>query len=140
MVASLTTQVIWHNWNHTYNMDKNPIAWIDTNCNYHEITNDMLAGYLGMDANYYATPPTGVDYVGMYQLLVRTIDTETESSPITWNIQARLTKELGKVGGLSFYVNNALYYEPFLYNNSHSKTRSQHNTGFSFGAELYFNL
>ncbi len=140
MVASLTTQVIWHNWNHSYNMDKNPIGWIDTNCNYHEITNDMLAGYLGMDANYYATPPTGQDYVGIYQLLSRSIDLETESSPITWNIQARLTKELGKVGGLSFYVNNALYYEPFLYNNSHSKTRTQHNTGFSFGAELYFNL
>ena len=140
MVASLTTQVIWHNWNHSYNIDKNPIGWIDTNCNYHEISNDMLAGYLGMDANYYATPPTGQDYVGMYQLLSRSIDLETESSPITWNIQARLTKELGKVGGLSFYVNNALYYEPFLYNNSHSKTRSQYNTGFSFGAELYFNL
>ena len=140
MVASLTTQVIWYNWNHSYNIDKNPIGWIDTNCNYHEITNDMLAGYLGMDANYYATPPTGQDYVGMYQLLSRSIDLETESSPITWNIQARLTKELGKVGGLSFYVNNALYYEPFLYNNSHSKTRSQYNTGFSFGAELYFNL
>lgn len=140
MVASLTTQVIWHNWNHSYNIDKNPIGWIDTNCNYHEITNDMLAGYLGMDANYYATPPTGQDYVGMYQLLSRSIDLDTESSPITWNIQARLTKELGKVGGLSFYVNNALYYEPFLYNNSHSKTRSQYNTGFSFGAELYFNL
>lgn len=140
MVASLTTQVIWHNWNHSYVMDKNPIGWIDTDCNYHEITNDMLAGYLGMDANYYATPPTGQDYVGIYQLLGRHIDTETESSPITWNIQARLTKELGKIGGFSFYVNNALYYEPFLYNNSHSKTRSQHNTGFSFGAELYFNL
>lgn len=140
MVASLTTQVIWHNWNHSYNIDKNPIGWIDTNCNYHEITNDMLAGYLGMDANYYATPPTGQEYVGLYQLLNRSIDLETESSPITWNIQARLTKELGKVGGLSFYVNNALYYEPFLYNNSHSKTRSQYNTGFSFGAELYFNL
>lgn len=140
MVASLTTQVIWHNWNHSYVMDNNPIGWIDTDCNYHEITNDMLAGYLGMDANYYATPPTGQDYVGIYQLLGRYIDTETESSPITWNIQARLTKELGKIGGFSFYVNNALYYEPFLYNNSHSKTRSQHNTGFSFGAELYFNL
>lgn len=140
MVASLTTQVIWHSWNHSYNMDKNPIGWIDPQCNYHEITNEMLAGYLGMDANYYATAPVGIDNVPIYKLLSRSIDMETESSPITWNVQARITKELGKVGGLSFYVNNALYYEPFLYNNSHSKTRSQYNTGFSFGAELYFNL
>jgi hypothetical protein len=140
MVASLTAQVIWHNWNSSFVMDKDPIGWIDTKCNYHEITPEMLAGYLGMDGNYYATPPATQEYVGMYQLLSRTINTETESTPITWNLQARLTKELGKIGGLSFYVNNALYYEPFLYNNSHSKTRTQHNTGFSFGAELYFNL
>lgn len=140
MVASLTAQVIWHNWNNSYVMDKNPIGWIDTQCNYHEITPEMLAGYLGMDANYYATAPTTQEYVGMYQLLSRSINTESESSPVTWNLQARITKELGKIGGLSFYVNNALYYEPYLQNNSHSKTRTQHNTGFSFGAELYFNL
>jgi hypothetical protein len=140
MVASLTAQVIWHNWNNSYVMDKNPIGWIDTQCNYHEITPEMLAGYLGMDANYYATAPTSQEYVGMYQLLSRSINTESESSPVTWNLQARITKELGKIGGLSFYVNNALYYEPYLQNNSHSKTRTQHNTGFSFGAELYFNL
>lgn len=140
MVASLTTQVIWHNWNHTYIMDKDPIGWIDTDCNYHEITPEMMAGYLGMDAQYYAIPPVGQDYVGIYQLLSRNIETDTESSPVEWNIQARLTKEFGKIGGLSFYVNNAMYYEPFLRGNSHSKTRTQYNTGFSFGAELYFNL
>ena len=140
MVASLTTQFVWHNWQHTYIFDKDPIGWIDTDCQYHNITPDMLAGYLGMDAKYYEIPPLDQEYVGMYQLLSRSIDTETESSPIEWNIQARLTKEFGKVGGFSFYVNNALYYEPFLRGNSHSKTRTQYNNGFSFGAELYFNL
>lgn len=140
MVASLTAQVIWHNWNNTYNMDKDPIGWIDTNCKYHDISADMLAGYLGMDGNYYATAPTGMESVGIYNLMNRYINIENESSPITWNIQARLTKELGRIGGLSFYVNNALYYEPFLQGNSASKTRTQYNTGLSFGAELYFNL
>ena len=140
MVASLTTQVIWHNWSDSYTMDKDPIGWIDTQCNYHEITPDMLAGNLGMDGIYYATAPTSVEYVGIYNLMKRDIHIDKESTPVTWNIQARVTKELGKSAGLSFYVNNALYYEPFLQGVSTSKTRTQYNTGFSFGAELYFNL
>lgn len=140
MVASLTTQVIWHNWNDSYSIDKDPIGWIDTNCNYHAIDSEMLAGYLGMDGVYYPTAPANQQYVGIYNLMNRYINIENESSPITWNIQARLTKELGKIGGLSFYVNNALYYEPFIQGNSASKTRTQYNTGLSFGAELYFNL
>lgn len=145
MVASLTTQVVWHDWNHTYSMDKDPIGWIDTDAKYHGITSDMLAGYIGVDAKYYATAAearavNGDKYLGMYRLMTRSIDVDTESSPIVWNVQARITKEFGKIAGLSFYVNNALYYEPFLRNNSKSVTRTQHNTGFSFGAELYFNL
>lgn len=140
MVASLTTQFIWHNWNDTYTMGGNPIGWIDTQTNYHPISDDMLAGYLGMDAQYYPTAPTTQKYVGIYQLMERTIHIEKESAPITWNIQARITKELGKIGGLSFYVNNALYYEPYLHGNSRTSTLTQYNTGFSFGAELYFNL
>ena len=141
MVASLTTQVIWHNWSQTYNFDKAPIGWIDTDCQYHDITPDMLAGYLGMDAQYYATPPAGQDYVGMYQLQRYAVNSDNESDPVVWNTQLRLTKEFGKVAGLSFYVNNALYYEPYKNTRSYSKTRSQLNTGnFSFGAELYFNL
>ena len=126
-------------------MDKDPIGWIDTDANYHGITPDMLAGYIGIDAKYYATAAearlvNGDKYLGMYRMMTRSIDVETESSPIEWNVQARITKEFGKIAGLSFYVNNALYHEPFLLNNSKSVTRTQHNTGFSFGAELYFNL
>ena len=67
-------------------------------------------------------------------------DNVTTSSPTTWNLAFRLTKELGSVAQLSFYVNNALYYEPFL-PTSTSTTLSQRNTGsFSFGAELSFQL
>ena len=67
-------------------------------------------------------------------------DNEPNKTPITWNTSARLTKELGRMGGLSVYVNNALFYEPFLQGNT-TTTLSQRNTGtFSFGAELYLNL
>ena len=73
-------------------------------------------------------------------LAVRTTDNDPNESPVTWNLSARLTKELGKMGGLSLYVNNALFYEPFLQGNN-TTTLTQRNTGtFQFGAELYLNL
>ena len=139
MVASLTAQAIWHTWNHSYTADKDPIAWIDNDLLRHEITPDMLAGYLGMDARYYASKPTDQSSIAIDDLKVRVSDNEPSESPVTWNLQARLTKELGSVGGLSFYVNNALYYEPYLKGNNTS-TLSQRNVGMSFGAELYLNL
>lgn len=139
MVASLTAQAIWHNWTDSHTADKDPIAWIDTQLNRHEITSDMLNGYLGMDARYYATMPTDQKSVAMQDLLIRVSDNEPSKSPVTWNLQARLTKELGSIGGLSFYVNNALYYEPYMKGNNTS-TLTQRNVGFSFGAELYLNL
>ena len=53
---------------------------------------------------------------------------------------ARLSKELGRLGTLSLYVNNALFYEPYLKGNNTS-TLTQRNTGtFQFGAELSLNL
>ena len=139
MVASLTAQAIWHDWHHSFTADKDPIGWIDNDLQRHEITSDMLQGYLGMDAVYYAAKPEGQSSVAIQDLLVRVSDNEPSKSPVTWNLQARLTKELGNVGGLSFYVNNALYFEPYLKGNNTS-TLSQRNVGMSFGAELYLNL
>ena len=160
MVASLTAQVIWHDWNDSYTADKNPIAWIDNQLNRHELTAEQQNGYIFYDntfsneggvmtnhAAYYdnlpATPAEAAsrpaNYVAVKDLQIRVSDNEPSKSPITWNLQARLTKELGKVGGLSFYVNNALYYEPFLKGNN-TNSLIQRNVGFSFGAELYLNL
>ncbi len=139
MVASITAQAIWQSWTESHTADKDPIAWIDTQLNRHEITSDMLNGYLGMDARYYANMPSEQKSAAIQDLLVRVSDNEPSKSPVTWNLQARLTKELGSIGGLSFYVNNALYYEPYMKGNNTS-TLTQRNVGFSFGAELYLNL
>jgi hypothetical protein len=139
MVASLTTQFLWYTWNKTHTADKDAIGWIDFDLNRHDITPDMLKGYLGMDARYYPTKPEDQSSVAIEDLRVRVTDNDPSKSPMTWNTQARLTKELGKVGSLSVYVNNALYYEPFKKGNNTSSL-TQRNTGFSFGAELSLNL
>ena len=73
-------------------------------------------------------------------LAIKHTDNEPNKSPVTWNLSARLSKELGRVGSLSLYVNNALFYEPFLKGNN-TTTLTQRNTGtFQFGAELSLNL
>ena len=52
----------------------------------------------------------------------------------------RLTKELGKLGGLSLFVNNLMFYETFL-RSDQTATLSQRNTGtFGYGIELYLKL
>ncbi len=64
----------------------------------------------------------------------------TESNNPTWNISTRLTKEISKMAGFSFFVNNTLFYEPWIHSTT-STTLSQRNIGtFSFGMELYLKL
>jgi hypothetical protein len=140
MVASFTAQAIWCNYNMSYLGEKNPIGYITTDLVYHQITPDMMGGYLDMQGNYHETKPAGMPSVAVADLrtdLGKNVPTKT---PITWNMSGRLTKELGNIGGLSLYVNNMLFYEPFLRSNV-SATLTQRNTGnFTYGVELYLNL
>jgi hypothetical protein len=102
----------------------------------------MLAGYIGFDdAQYHAKEGTDQRYISInVQRKTDIVNKEPTEQSVTWNTQLRLTKELGRVGGLSFYVSNALFYEPYLTTNK-SDTKTQRNTGtFSFGAELSLNL
>ena len=129
MVASFTAQVIWHNSTWNYTADKDPIGWIDANLQYHDIGS---AGFITFDGGQIAANDE--------KLQLRYSDNDPNKSPTTWNLSARLTKELGEVGSLSLFVDNCLFYEPYLKGNN-TKTLSQRNTGkFAFGAELSINL
>lgn len=140
MVASFATQVIWHQRRYDYRADKRPIGWIDTDLNRHDITAEMLHGYLSMNGTYSTTAPTHEHSIHISDLALTYSDAEPMIQPVTWNMSARLTKEIGKIGGLSLYVNNSLFYEPYL-KGDRVNTLTQRNTGtFGFGAELYFRL
>lgn len=129
MVASFTAQVIWHNSTWSYTADKDPIGWIDNTLTYHDISASPTISFTG-----------GSISTSDEKLLLRYTDNEPTKSPTTWNLSARLTKELGQVGALSLYVDNALFYEPYLKGNN-TTTLSQRNTGkFAFGAELSVKL
>ena len=138
MVASFTGQVIWSSTTYSYVADKNPYAYITTDLQWHTLTSDQLKGWLDTSGQWSATQPAaGIDLSNQY---IRPNDNDVIKEPITWNLSARLTKEFGKLAGLSFYANNVLYYEPFMTTNT-SGTLTQRNTSsFSFGVELFFNL
>lgn len=141
MVASFTGQVIWQDYRFNYIANVPPVGFIDTNLNYKSITDNMLNGYLDLNGNYYAQKPTGIHCIPIKELAIKASDAVPERQKPTWNLSGRLTKELGKVGGLSLYVNNMLFYEPYLRANNNTTTLTQRNTGnFSYGVELYFNL
>ena len=140
MVASLTAQVIWHNSNLSYVASKDPIAWITSDLQTHDITSEMMNGYLGIDGSYYPTKPSDMESIALKDEAIVSRDNIPTKNPVTWNLSARLTKELGRSAGFSFYANNVLFYEPFM-SSSTSNTLTQRNTGnFSFGVVLFFNL
>ena len=129
MVASFTAQAIWHNSTWSYTADKDPVGWIDTDLVYHDIHSAESIAF-----------PGGSISTADEKLQLRYTDNEPTESPVTWNLSARLTKELGKMGALSLYVDNCLFYEPYLKGNN-TTTLTQRNTGkFAFGAELSINL
>jgi hypothetical protein len=133
MVASFTAQAIWHNSTYSFVADKEVIGYITPDLVYHNISNEQAIPFTVGDGSAVAT-------VSVSDLAIKHTDNDPTKNPVTWNLQARLTKELGKVGGLSFYVNNALFYEPYLKGNN-TTTLTQRNTGtFQFGAELSLNL
>ena len=136
MVASFTAQAIWHNSNYSFVADKEVIGYITPDLVYHEIAPGQEA------ISFPASGASGSAdaSVAISELAIKHSDNDPTKNPVTWNLQARLTKELGKVGGLSLYVNNALFYEPYLKGNNVT-TLTQRNTGtFQFGAELSLNL
>lgn len=127
MVASFAGQVILYNYSYSVNPPMDPIGWIDTDLSYHEITEEMLA-----DEDY------EIKGVSLQSQRRNPSDNLPVKTPVSWNISGRLTKELGKNGGLSFYVNNMMFYEPYQ-SSSVSNTLTQRNLGsFSFGVELFF--
>lgn len=129
MVASFSTQTIWYTYSSGQNPEKSPVAWVDTDLSYHKITQAMLN-----DENY------TIKGISLQKQRKNGQDNIPSKAPITWYISGRLTKELGAIGGISFYANNLFFYEPYLRSLT-TNTLKQYNTNtFNFGVELFFNL
>ena len=129
MVISLANQIIFYQYKHTTNQKSDPIAWIDTDLSYHEITQAMLD-----DADYM------IKGVSLAAQRKNPADSTPVTQPPIWLMNMRLTKDVSKNFGFSFFVNNALYYMPYQAS-SYSGTLTERNTGtFSFGVEMYVKI
>ena len=129
MVASLSNQVIFYQYRHTTNQKSDPIAWVDTDLSMHEITQAMLD-----DPNYM------IKGVSLAAQRKNPADSNPVTQPPIWLMNMRLTKDVSKNFGFSFFVNNALFYMPYQAS-SYSGTLTERNTGtFSFGVEMYVKI
>ena len=138
MVASFTAQAIWHNSTYSFIADKDVIGYITPDLVYHQLNGEQTITFPASGSVVGGS--TADASVSVADLAIKHTDNEPNKSPVTWNLSARFSKELGHVGTLSLYVNNALFYEPYLKGNNVT-TLTQRNTGtFQFGAELSLNL
>jgi outer membrane receptor protein involved in Fe transport len=129
MVASLSNQVIWYSYQHTTNQKSDPVAWIDTDLTYHEITRAMLDN-----------PAYTIKGVSLAAQRKNPADSDPIVQKPIWLMNLRLTKDVSRNFGFSFFVNNALFYMPYQ-SSSYSGTLTERNTGtFSFGMELYVKI
>jgi len=144
MVASFTAQAILYDWHHSFVSSKNAIGYITPDLEYHDISADMMNGYLDLSGQYLATATdeaiAAKQVIAINQLSTKDNSAVPSKSPVTWNLQGRLTKELGDFGSLSLYVNNILFYEPYLRGNN-TTSLVQRNTGtWSYGVEISVKL
>jgi hypothetical protein len=135
MVLSNSVFVTWYTAETKTNQIRIPKAYLLANTttggvDRYVITDEMLA-----DENF------KVKGVKLTDGIINTTDVlPTKSIAPIWNISTRLTKEISKNAGFSFFVNNTLFYEPWMASNT-SQTLTQRNTGkFSFGMELFLKL
>ena len=135
MVLSNAIYVSWYTYQGNTTSKKTPIGYITANMNggvdTYPITDAMLA-----DENY-----TIKGFPLADAIIDNSDDLPSKSVTPIWNISTRLTKEISKYAGFSFFVNNTLFYEPWQRSSTYSTTLSQRNTGkFSFGMELFLKL
>ena len=129
MVISASNQVIFFTYRHTTNQQSDPFGWIDTDLSYHVITPAMLAD-----------PETRIKGILLSNQRKNPADSQPVTQPPIWLMNMRLTKDVSKNFGFSFFVNNAFFYMPYQAS-SYSGTLTERNTGtFSFGVEMYVKI
>jgi len=135
MVLSNTIYATWYTYQGTTTQKAVPTGYIVANANggvdAYPITTEMLA-----DPNYRIK-----GFLLSDGIIDNSDDLPSVNVTPVWNISTRLTKEISKFAGFSFFVNNTLFYEPWQRSSTYSTSLTQRNTGkFSFGMELFLKL
>ena len=129
MVASAVFQIVLYNYSRDINVAQRPIAYLTNKLEYNTISDEM-----------YEDPDYMIEGFRLQDQVRSSTDTKGYTQPPLWMLNAHLTKNISDFMGISFYVNNMPYYQPWQHSNQ-SKTETERNTGnFSFGLELNIKL
>lgn len=129
MVISASNQFIFYQYQHNTNQKSDPFGWIDTDLSWHPITQEMLDD-----------PEYRIKGVLLSAQRKNPADSKAVTQPPIWLMNLRLTKDVSRNFGFSFFANNAFYFMPYQ-SSSYSGTLTERNSGtFSFGVEMYIKI
>lgn len=147
MITSLSTQVIWFDKTVSYWNGENgsPVYFSKgpNNEKYYGVTKGVdrifvdPIGYYDMDMVYHPWE-TGMTYNSPYYFMVKEYKSNNYnmvSFPVTYQINLKLTKEIGDRAKLAFFVNNIFNHRP-LYRNPNTDYYLRRNETVYFGAEF----
>ncbi|WP_232302839.1 TonB-dependent receptor [Draconibacterium sediminis] len=150
MIFSLNLQTIWINKSESFweNSSGSPVAYTrgENNDKLYgqfpagEIIYVDPVGFYDMDMQYYEWQDN-YSYEAPYSTMVEKQDDDfydTESYPVNWQLNLKLTKEFGKFAKLSFFAYNVFNHRP-LYKSNRSGYFRLNQIAY-FGADLTFSL
>jgi outer membrane receptor protein involved in Fe transport len=134
MVFSTSLQVIWYAYSGSANRAMDPISWVIPNLADNSLIEFPITKAMLDDPNY------RIMGLLLSDARIKGTDNPPVIQPPIMLMSSRLTKDISKIAGFSFYVNNTLFYQPWQHSNV-STTLSERNQGtFNFGMELYLKL
>ena len=132
MVFSTSMQMIWYTYSGTVNREMDPIAYIIPDVANNQFIQYPITAAMLADKNY------KIRGLLLSDAHISGNDNPPVTQPPLMLMSSRLTKDISKMAGFSFYVNNTLFYQPWQHSNV-STTLFEKNQGtFNFGMELYF--
>ncbi|MGV8095895.1 MAG: TonB-dependent receptor domain-containing protein [Mangrovibacterium sp.] len=149
MITSISTQIIWLNKERYYWEDNNgPLAYSLGENNeklYGQFEGvDKIyvdpVGYYDLEMNYHVWQDN-YSFEAPYSFMVRTYDSDyfdNRSNPVVWQVNLKLTKEIGNRATLAFFANNIFNHMPLYKDWTHYYIRL--NQKAYFGAELKITL
>lgn len=149
MITSVSTQVIWFNKSKNYWGDSKGIQAYSLGDDNEKLYGQFEGvdkiyvdpiGFYDLDMNYYAWQDN-YSFESPYSFMVRSLDSDyfmNDKTPLSWQVNLKLTKEIGKRATLAFFANNVFNHMPIFKDWTGYVQRL--NQKAYFGAELKFTL
>lgn len=139
-IVSATAQFVFFESQQDYNVSHRPIGYISTDGKFNS---ENIGGtqYIPFTQEQLDDPDyrfADGRFMLKDQTYNRSISDEATVWPFIWCLNLRVTKEIGKHIGFSFYANNMLFHQPWQSNSTSTNVSERNRSLFSYGLELFF--